>query len=160
MSTQLATSAKSAISFQRESWATLEQDGQELFRMNYEELGLDHDKIKLSPDSERFLEVEAKGLLHIITARAPRLVGYHISALLPHMHYREAGQMAYTDAYFVHPDYRNGCGAKLLLEVERTLRERGASKFYMSTKIHSDNGPLLEALGYRFTDKIFTKVLT
>jgi GNAT superfamily N-acetyltransferase len=151
----------SAISFQKESWKDLERDGQELFAMNFAELGLNKDKVFLAPNSSLFEEIDQKGVLHIITARKDgKLVGYHISALLPHMHYRDAGMMGYTDAYYVHPEHRKGgLGAKLLIEVERTLRERGATKFYISTKAHSDNSELFEALGYSFTDKVFTKML-
>lgn len=151
----------SKIIFARETWAQLERDGQELFRLNFRDLGLNQDKVQLALNSSIFAEVEGKGVLHIITARANgKLVGYHVSALLPHMHYKDAGLMVYTDAYYLHSDYRaGGTGAKMLMEVERTLRERGATKFYISTKVHSDNGPLLEAMGYSFTDKIFTKLL-
>jgi GNAT superfamily N-acetyltransferase len=149
------------VSFQRETWDALERDGQELFALNFRDLGLNKDCISLAPNSALFREVEGKGVLHVITARADgKLIGYHISALLPHMHYKDAGLMAYTDAYYVHPEHRKGgIGAKLIMEVERTLTERGATKFYMSTKAHSDNTELLEAMGFHFTDKVFTKML-
>lgn len=149
------------ITFQRESWDEFYPDGAYLFPMNYEELALNKEDVSLDVNAESFAEIDAKGILNIVTARSEgKVVGYHISALLPHMHYRSAGLMAYTDVYFVHPDYRKGgCGAKLLMEVERTLKIRGVPKFYMSTKVHADNSKLLEALGYTFSDRIFTKVL-
>lgn len=149
------------MTFQRESWEQFQKDAEELIEMNFRDLGLNKNKLKLAVNEEIFKEIDGKGRLHIITAREKgKLVGYHVSALLPHMHYKDAGLMAYTDAYYVHTDYRKGgTGAKLFMEVERTLRERGVSKFYMTTKAHSDNGKLLEALGYEFTDRVFTKML-
>ena len=150
-----------SVTVQREKWDDFVVEALPLFKMNYQELSTDKATIPLDVREEEFSNLDAKGVLHAVTAREDgKLIGYHISALLPHMHYKSSGLMAYTDVYFLHPDYRIGTtGIKLLNEVERTLAERGIKKFYIGTKIHSDNGALLEALGYRPTDRIYTKLL-
>jgi GNAT superfamily N-acetyltransferase len=149
------------VTCQREKWDDFVVEALPLFRMNYNELSIDKATIPLDVREEEFSKLEGKGVLHAVTARDDgKLIGYHISALLPHMHYASAGLMAYTDVYFLHPAFRRGtAGIKLLQEVERTLKERGIKKFYMSTKAHSDNGPLLQALGYKLADHIYTKLL-
>jgi GNAT superfamily N-acetyltransferase len=147
--------------FQQESWDSFYPEAAYLFPMNYAELSTDKATIPLDVRVDEFAELDKKGILHIVSARCEsKIVGYHISGLLPHMHYKSSGLMAYTDVYFLHPDHRfGGNGAKMLMEVERTLAERGIRKFYISTKVHSDNSALLEKMGYRWTDKIYTKLL-
>jgi L-amino acid N-acyltransferase YncA len=149
------------VRFAVERWLDFYWDARWLFPLNYEELALNKDKITLDVNADKFKELDEKEILHIVAARTDgKVVGYHISALVPHMHYESAGLMAYTDVYFLHPDYRRGgTGAKMLMEVERTLRQRGIRKFYMSTKAHMDHSAMLAAMGYKFTDRIFTKVL-
>jgi L-amino acid N-acyltransferase YncA len=144
-----------------ERWPEFFRDGAYLFPMNYQELALNKDKVSLEVNAELFSEIDQKEVLNIVTVRDDgKLVGYHVSALLPHMHYKGAGLMGYTDVYFLRPDYRRaGTGIRLLRKVETSLAERNVPKLYMSTKVHSDNGPLLEAMGYTFSDRIFTKVL-
>lgn len=97
----------------------------------------------------------------IVTARdRGRLVGYWVGALLPHMHYPEAGEMAHTDMYFLDPRYRTGGnGIRLIDMAEQEARKRGAVKFYISCKIHEDHTRMLEAMGFRKTDYVFTKRL-
>jgi hypothetical protein len=43
---------------------------------------------------------------------------------------------------------------------EDVLRQIGVNRIIMHTKIHMDNSRLFEYLGYKMTDKLFTKVLS
>lgn len=149
------------MTFQVERWPIFWRDCQELTPIHWAEAALDKDVIKLSIMPENYYACDEKGILHIVTARHEgKMVGYFIANVVIHPHYKEAGLMAFTDMYFIHPDFRKGgTGAKLLIEVERTLRERGVVKLYISTKVHEDKSALLKALGYKPADLSFTKLL-
>lgn len=148
--------------FHVENFETWHRDAEHLFQAHYEELSLDKDRVQYSLHCQRYLDMEAAGMLHIITIRLDggKIAGYYIAMVLPHMHYKDAGLMAYTDMYFIAPEYRvGGVGAKLLVFVEETLRQRGVLKAYITTKLKQDHTELLEALGWKATDKVFTKFL-
>lgn len=147
--------------FHVEKWATFHRDAHPLFDMHWKELALDQAKIPLGLDSARFQVLCDQGLLHIVTARkAGVVIGYFVAIVMPHLHYKDAGLMAFTDMYFIRPGCRKGgCGVKLFTEAERTLRERGVVKAYLSTKVHQDHTQLFEKLGWRLSDKSFCKVL-
>jgi len=148
------------LSFSVEQAAVVLRDAAELFPLQWQELGLNKDKIAgIAPNEEQYRLLEQEGHLHCVTVRIDgKMVGYYISSVLNHLHYKDAGLMAFTDLYFLSPEYRRGgIGTKMLLFLEQTLKARGVVKIYLSTKAHADNGPLFEALGYRFTDRIFAK---
>lgn len=148
--------------FHVESFETWWRDAQELIPIHYEELSLDKDRVKIGIDCDRYLNMEAAGMLHIVTVRLSdgKMVGYYIAMILPHMHYKDAGLMAYTDMYFIAPEYRiGGAGAKMMVFVEETLRRREVMKVYITTKLKLDLSPVFEALGWKATDKVFTKFL-
>jgi GNAT superfamily N-acetyltransferase len=149
------------MTFQVERWAEFWRDCQELTPLHWREAALDKDVIKLSILPENYAVCDEKGILHIVTARyGGKMVGYFVANVVIHPHYKDAGLMAFTDMYFLHPDYRKGgYGAKLLIEVERTLKERGVVKLYISTKVHENKSELLLKLGYKPADLSFTKLL-
>ena len=123
-------------------------------------MALNQDTIALDVDADRFKVIDDQGLLHILTARVDGLmVGYYIAIVMPHLHYKSSGNMAFTDMFFVLPQFRKGHGLKLFTEAERTLRERGVKKAYLSCKVHSDHSELFEKLGWTLSDKSFVKVL-
>ena len=148
------------LSFQLEKFSSIQDEAASLFKAHWDEIAVDKDKIPLAPDWSKYAGLEQGGMLHCLTVRSEgKLVGYFIAFVLPHPHYSTAGEMAMTDVYFIHPDYRKGsAGIKLICEAERTLRARGVTKAYLSTKVHSDNSKLFQALGWRLTDYSFTKI--
>lgn len=118
------------------------------------------DQVKLDVNVERYAALEKEKTLMIATARDDgRLVGYHITIFLPHLHYASAGLMAYTDLYFVLPERRSGVGVKLLLFVEDEWVKAGATKAYISCKVKGDHSLLLEKLGFELSDYMFVKML-
>ena len=81
-------------------------------------------------------------------------------SLIPHLHYKDAGIMASTDMYFMLPESRRGMtGFRFVEFIEKSLIARGCKKIYISCKVHQDLQAFWEALGYRFSDKMFTKLL-
>lgn len=149
------------ITYQLEKWAPFSKDAKPLFKKHWEEIAIDRDKIHLSLDYDKYQGMDDSGILHVLTMRnGKRLVGYYIAFILPHTHYSQAGIMAFTDIYFVSPEQRTGInGIQLFVEAEKSLRERGVTKAYLSTKVHKDNGPIFERLGWKLSDKSYTKLL-
>ena len=150
------------LAYQVEPLSALERDIWPLLPLHWEELALDKSQMKMDVFVSRYKEFEQNGNLHIVTVRDQgRLVGYFILMLGEHLHYHGAGRMAYTDVYFILPEFRKGgAGVKLFAEVERTLRERGIVKAYFTCKVHQDHSSIFERLGWNWTDKVFTKVFS
>jgi hypothetical protein len=132
-----------------------------LFPLHYAELALDKDLAKLNHDNDKYAEGERLGVLFIVTARHDgKLVGYYFGLLMNHLHYKDAGLMCYTDAYFILPEFRKGsAGIQFFEAIIDALKARGVVKLYATTKVHMDLSPLFERLGGRFTDKLYTWLL-
>lgn len=147
------------ITFQIERWAPFFAEAEPIMQRHWEEIAIDRETIKLSLDRERYQQMDDAGILHILSAREHGiLIGYYIAFILPHVHYKEAGLMAFTDIYYVERAARRGpIGMSLFVEAEKSLRARGVVKTYLSTKVHKDNGPIFERLGWTLTDRTYTK---
>lgn len=149
------------ITYQLERWSDFVKDGEKLFPEHYAELARDQDEIKLDINHDLYVDADARGVGHIVTVRDNgSLVGYTILAVMPHLHYKSAGMMAMIDVYYLKPSHRKGgTGAKMIMFSEETLRAKGVKKIYFSTKVHQNNGPLLEAMGFTHSDDVYTKLL-
>jgi GNAT superfamily N-acetyltransferase len=149
------------ISYRVESMDECLEDMRHLWMVHWEEIALDRDKIALEPDIETFRVLEDAGGLHIVVARdeADQVVGYHVSVVRPHLHYASS-LTAYVDMYFIHPEHRRGrVGIKLFLFAEQTLRGLGVQRIYTGTKLHKDVGRLLEFIGHKETERLYTKFI-
>jgi GNAT superfamily N-acetyltransferase len=153
--------------FSVEKWKDLLRDGQDIFAIHYDDLSLEKNIVPLDVSDDNFQTMEDKNMLLVVTARLAarkkqnrKLVGYYIAIIFTHPHYKSAGLMSTTDAFYILPDFRvGGCGARLLMFAADALKERGVYKAFIGTKLKQDNTELLEALGWVATDKVFTKVL-
>jgi GNAT superfamily N-acetyltransferase len=112
------------------------------------------------PDWDMYKAMASSGMLRTITVRNDsELIGYIAFFIQPHPHYKSC-KTAYEDVYFIKKEYRKGrIGIKLFQYAEKVLKDRGINRIIVHTKIHLDNSRLLEYLGYKHTDKLFTKVL-
>ena len=149
------------ITYQYESWKTFGPDGEKLFPLHWEELALDKETIKPCCDHEKYQKLDEMGMLHVTTVRFHGvLVGYAINFLLENMHYKGAGLMAVSDMYFLLPQFRKGItGIRLFRTMEAGLKEKGVVRAATSCKVHKDHEELFVKLGWRFSDKTFTKML-
>jgi len=132
---------------------------EKLFPLHYEELCVTKE-FPLEPDIEAYRALANAKMLRCITCRADgELIGYIVFTISRHMHYRSC-ITAFEDLYFVRKDYRKGrVGIKLFQYAEKVLRQFGINRIVMHTKVHLDNSRLFEYLGYKWTDKVFTKIL-
>ena len=126
---------------------------------HYDELCVTKD-FPLVPDYEAYGRLSVAGMLRCITCRADgELIGYAIFIVQPHLHYRTC-LTAFEDIYYLKPEYRLGrTGIRLFQYAERVLRSIGVDRIIMHTKVHLDNSKLFEYLGYKHTDKLYTKIL-
>ena len=131
----------------------------EILPLHYEELSVTKE-YDLEPDYEGYENMAKAGLLRTITVRADKeLIGYIIFCVHGHLHYRSC-MTAFEDIYFVKKEYRKGrVGIRLFQYAEQVLKERGVNRIIVSTKVHLDNSRLFEYLGYKWTDKTFSKML-
>ena len=129
-----------------------------LFDEHWEELAIHKDKIKLSPDYDKYLHIDEFGMLHVMTARDDdKLIGYFISFVQPNLHYKD-NMFASNDILFIHPDYRKGSvGYKLFKNAESSLLELGVDVIIIHTKIHKDFKPLMDKLGFDRVEYIYSK---
>jgi hypothetical protein len=132
-----------------------------LYPAHWEEIALNKDVIKLDPDYERYLQFEKLGMLHVVTARADtgKLVGYHIFVLMTHLHYRQSNT-ATSDITYLLPEHRKGFnGVKFLRFAFDSLKPLGTQRIYTNCKMHHDFGSILERLGFKEAERIYTKVI-
>lgn len=150
------------LTFQREPWATLFRDGQELFKIHFDELALHKDAMPMGLDNDFYADLEKRNFLLVVTARRDgQLIGYYVGIVIGHHpHNKEGGKVSTTDMFYLSPEHRRGgAGAKLLRFVEQELRAEGVKKATISTKLHFESGELLDALGWEKTDVVRQKVL-
>ena len=126
---------------------------------HYDELCVTKD-FPLMPDYEAYGRLQVAGLLRCITVREnSQLIGYAIFIVQPHLHYRSC-KTAFEDIYFLRKEERKGrVGIRLFQFGEDVLKKEGVDRIVMHTKIHMDNSRLFDYLGYKLTDKLFTKIL-
>jgi GNAT superfamily N-acetyltransferase len=126
---------------------------------HYDELCVTKD-FPLMPDYEAYGRLHVAGMLRCITVREDNeLIGYALFIVHPHLHYKSC-ITAFEDIYFLKKEHRKGrVGIRLFQFVEDVLKREGVHRIIMHTKIHMDNTRLFEYLGYKLTDKLFTKIL-
>lgn len=148
------------MTFQEEPFDPFFDEAQPLFSRHWRELALNQKKIPMDLDRGKYQALEKAGMLFVLTARTDgKLVGYLVAFPMTHPHYKSAGLMCLTDMYYIVPEHRKGAGAKLFVEFERRMRERGAVQIMTGCKRHQDHTQLLEALGWENSDLTFVKVL-
>jgi L-amino acid N-acyltransferase YncA len=150
------------LTFQRETWADLWRDGQEIFKAHYDELALHKAEMPMGLDNDAYTDLERKGYLLVVAGRRNgTLIGYFLAIVLGHHpHNKDAGKVATTDMFYVLSTERyGGAGVKLLKAYEAELRKLGVVKASISTKVHFENAELLDALGWEKTDIVRQKVL-
>lgn len=140
--------------------ATFIEELKEIIPAHYDELCVTKD-FPLAPDYEAYGRLYVADMLRCITARDENgLIGYAIFIVQPHLHYKTC-KTAFEDIYFLRKEHRLGrTGIRLFQFAEEALRAEGVNRIIMHTKIHMDNSRLFEYLGYKHTDKLYTKILS
>ena len=148
------------ITFAVESWYGVVGEMRELWDAHWKEVALNRDVIKLDPDIEAYENMQDTGMLHIVVARSVgEVVGYHITIVRPHLHYKES-LSGIADVYYLKPEHRQGMTAiKMFKFVESTLKARGVQKLFTGTKLSLDMGPIFERMGWVEQERLYSKVI-
>ena len=151
------------ITFQKELFKDIMHELPPLFAMHYDEVALDKHAIQLNPAWSQYLAMDSNGVLNIVTVRnGLELIGYYFAIVWPHLHYAQS-LTAHSDMFWVKPDYRKELNGFIYVElfrhVEKMLKGMGVQKHYVMTKVHKDASILMKRLGYKFIEKIFTRLL-
>lgn len=140
--------------------ASFIEELQRIIPAHYDELCVTKD-FPLAPDYAAYGRLCVAGMLKCITVRDDGgLIGYAIFIVQPHLHYSSC-KTAFEDIYFLKKEHRLGrTGIRMFQFAETALREDGVNRIIMHTKVHLDNSRLFEYLGYKHTDKLYTKILS
>jgi len=130
-----------------------------LFQDHYEEISLLKD-YELKPDYGVYFKIEDNKALELILCKDNNsIIGYIVFVVTKHLHYIDC-ILATEDIYYLKPEYRKGRTAiKMFKFAEEYLKTKNVNMIRYGTKVHSDNSSLFEYLGYKFTEKVFTKML-
>lgn len=148
------------VTFMVEPWSQVWRELQPLWDAHWQEVALHRDEIKLAIDFDAYAQQEAMGCLQVMVARCEGfVVGYHLSFIHPHLHYRNS-LSAYSDVYFIDPNYRKGAtGINLFKEVEKAWIARGVQRAFTGTKLSLDMGRIFEHLGWSESERTYCKLL-
>lgn len=154
------TAPRGGTIYQVEPWASFHHEARRLFGEHWREVGLNREEVPLDVDYERYAAMASTGSVHVVTVRrAGKLIGYHVGFIHGHMHYKSTLHCI-TDVYWIAPECRHGVTAiRLFQAVEREVAKRGVRKIITGTKLHLDQGPLFEYLGYTPSDRLYVKLV-
>jgi len=147
------------IEYKDDNYVDCLEEWKQIIDEHYEELSVTK-KYPLDPDFDAYKTLWDMGKLKFISCKDDnKLVGYIIFFVAPHIHYKTC-LTAQEDIYYLKKQYRTGrTGIKLFQFAEKLLKEQGVNRIMYNTKVHQDNSRLFEYLGYKFIDKVFTKLL-
>jgi hypothetical protein len=149
------------VSFQVEKWSDCLPELRKLFPLLWDDVAVDKDRFRARCNEPMYATMEQNGFIHLITARfGKKLVGYFVMNIIANGHYADAGLMAFTDMYFLLPEFRKGTsGIGLFSFAIEYAKSKGCAKFYTSHKLHRDRSSLMKLLGFKPTDMIYSKTL-
>jgi hypothetical protein len=165
-----ARSGRARLELRWERFHAIARELPPLFARHWAEIALDRDVVPLDPDWDSYFDLDARGVLHILTARvvapaahgAADLVGYVFNLVGGHQHYLST-RFAHTEMFWLDPAYRKGWEpVRMLRENMAGLAERGVVVSTINFKLGFRDGRvgrLLARLGYAATDIVMRKVL-
>lgn len=131
-----------------------------IVQSQWDELGEDQYKIKLSPRYDDYAALDEQGSLAMFTARhLGKIVGYSVILLYPHRHHKDR-IFADSDLIFVKKEYRNKrIGYRLIKMAETWLRDIGIDYITYNFKAHLPYGHGITKLGYVHIENVYGKYL-
>jgi len=148
------------MKFAHENLAKVKEDILPLIEEHWKEIALNKDVIKLNPDWEAYAAYDYIGSLRVYTARQDgQLMGYFVVLVSRSLHYKEH-TFANNDIIFLRKEAREGMtGVKLIKYAVTCLEKEGVSQIQINTKIHQPFDVILERLGFKCIERIYSKCL-
>lgn len=130
----------------------------ELLAAHWEEIALNKQVMKLSPDADKYRTMDSQGMLLMLGAYVDgELVGYSVNFLMHHLHYAEL-RVCSNDLLFIVKEHRQGkLGVQLIKRTEEEAKARGAQMVLWHAKPGTALEALMPRLGYGVQDIIFSK---
>ena len=148
------------VTFRRERLAPILREILPMLRKDWEENGIDRDRVPFALDLDRYLQYDLVAILQIVTARtaAGAMVGYTFALVHPHIDHSGMGWALLT-WYWLYPEYRGGgVGSAMIEAMETFLRSAGVRVVEATEKVSAKHG-LFERRGYLPTDTVWRKLL-
>jgi GNAT superfamily N-acetyltransferase len=146
--------------FNREQVSNVKHEMMPLLKDHFKEISLNQD-IPLDPNFEHYENLENQGFYQLFVARDGKgsMIGYAAFIVSYNLHYSSSLQ-AHQDVIFLNKEFRNtGLGKSLILFCDEQLKEDGVQVVYHHTKVKQSFGPLLEGIGYKRSEYIYSKRL-
>jgi len=147
------------ITFQEETLEQIrDEEFEDMLKLHSKELT--EFSFPLNPNWELYQQLADSDMLHIVTARDNRkLIGYHVSFILIHHHYKDM-IVAENDLHYILPEYRKGwLGYKFLKRTIQLLKNHNVNIITHSMKASKSYLPLAERLGFELMDyRLFMEV--
>ena len=140
------------ITFQEETLKQIRGDElEDMLKLHVEELS--KFSVSLNPDWDMYQQLENMKVLHIVTARDDKkLIGYYVSIIATHHHYKDA-LIAENDIHYILPEYRKGwLGYRFLKHVIQLLKKRNVNIILHTMKADHSYLPITKRLGFKLTD--------
>ena len=140
------------ITFQEETLSQIRgKELEDMLKLHSEELT--KFSVSLNPDWGRYQQIENMNALHIVTVRDnEKLIGYYVSIITTHHHYRDA-LIAENDVHYILPEYRKGwLGYKFLKQAIQFLKDRNVNIILHTMKADHSYLPITKRLGFKLTD--------
>ena len=148
------------MEYQQEFYHQVKKELPDLIKLHWEEIALNKDVIKLNPDWEAYDALYYAGMIGVYTVRKDKkLVGYLVVLARNHPHYKDH-IFASNDILFIDKEYRKGLvGYFLVKYVTEDLEKRGVSVLLFNTTVDKPYDPILKRLGFKHSEKLYTKYL-
>jgi|TARA_R110000796_G_C14242824_1_gene397518 GNAT superfamily N-acetyltransferase len=148
------------VTYSREVWGDLRDELEPMFKAHWEEIEVNREKVKLSPNWASYSAIEASGCLGVYTARKEgKMIGYCVVIADTSLHHSDH-IFAFNDLLYIDPAHRKGMtGMKLIKYAESDLKECGVSYLVINTKVSHPFDPLLERLGFDLIERSYSKYL-
>ena len=140
------------ITFQEETLEQIrDEEFEDILKLHSKELT--EFSFQLNPNWDTYQQLEDIDALHIVTARDnEKLVGYYVSIITTHHHYKDA-LIAENDLHYILPEYRKGwLGYKFLKQAIQFLKDRNVDIILHTMKADHSYLPITKRLGFKLTD--------
>ena len=144
--------------FAVERWSVVESEIVPFFKPLAKESGIITDRENVSLETYRGCS-KAEGLLLVTARENGDLVGFIVSFIAAHPHWKDV-RMAMTDMIYLEPSARKGRNFLRMLEFCKTqVKLRGASYFLASLPARRAHGKILERAGWKEWERIYVSNL-
>ena len=148
------------ITYQVEKLETCLEEMKPLLEKHWEEVAWYKDEIDFNPDYDKYYQVEAIGMLHVVTVREDgELIGYNINFINAHLHYSDH-KYAVNDIIFLKPEHRHASAAiDLISFTEKELKKLGVSVMTMHMKLAHPFKSLMEHVDFAPQEYVYSKLI-